>query len=217
MEDIKGIMEDLDDKILEELKQKAIERVVDDTDVTNVMEVDSEAIQREPNKEIQEIQTKTKIKKPRSAKQIAAFEKAKASRAANLKIKKELELEKKELKKVEKESIKVEIKQRLDRPNKISVQEPPSIKSPDLEKQPRYREQVVNNYYYYGVEGDSPAKPKRKKKKIIVPETSSEESESESESDAEEPISYKELQNYKESNDSQSQQQAPPKYKFNFV
>ena len=205
---MEDILEGLDDKILEELKQKAIERIDDDTDVNNVIEV-------EPNKEIQKTETKTKIKKPRSEKQIAAFSKAKASRAANLKIKKELELEKKELVKAEKEFIKHEIKQRLEKPNKISVQEPPSIKSPDLEKQPRYREQVVNNYYYYGVE-DSPAKPKRKKsRKIIVPETSS--SESESESDAEEPISYKELQNYKESHETIQSQQAPPKYKFNFV
>lgn len=205
---MEDILEGLDDKILEELKQKAIERIDDDTDVNNVIEV-------EPNEEIQKTETKTKIKKPRSEKQIAAFSKAKASRAANLKIKKELELEKKELVKAEKEFIKHEIKQRLEKPNKISVQEPPSIKSPDLEKQPRYREQVVNNYYYYGVE-DSPAKPKRKKsRKIIVPETSS--SEESEESDAEEPISYKELQNYKESHETIQSQQAPPKYKFNFV
>ena len=114
-------------------------------------------------------------------------------------------------------------------------------------EQPRYREQVVNNYYYYGTPppqaqqyyepgsvayGDptlreppvpaSAAKPKRgRQKKVVVKEPEPEtESESEEEiiySDPEEPQSYKELQNFDEEVERQSQPKQNNGLKFRFA
>jgi len=113
----------------------------------------------------------------------------------------------------------------------------------EVEEQPRYREQVVNNYYYYGTPppqaqqyyepepgsvayGDptlrEPVKPKRgRKKKVVVKEPEPEiESSSEEEiiySDPEEPQSYKELQNYDEEVERQSQPKQNNGLKFRFA
>ena len=117
----------------------------------------------------------------------------------------------------------------------------------EVEEQPRYREQVVNNYYYYGTPppqaqqyyepgsvayGDptlreppvpaSAAKPKRgRQKKVVVKEPEPEtESESEEEiiySDPEEPQSYKELQNFDEEVERQSQPKQNNGLKFRFA
>ena len=83
-------MDDIDEKILEELKQKAIERS-DDMEVTdNVIdeEVAPELAPEPPNEPVKEVK---KSKKVRSEKQNAAFEKARIKRAENLKIKKQKE------------------------------------------------------------------------------------------------------------------------------
>lgn len=229
-------MENTEHEILEELKKKSIERdddleIVDNTleeDVPVVLVADKEAKEaviaeaKEPPK---------KTKKQRSAKQIAAFEKARLKRAENLKIKKQMDAEKKEQKKAEKEQVKKEVEERLiakqskavpvpfaDRganPAQRQITENNTVRFQSPPGDVRYREQVVNNYYYYGHppphQGaqfdnyDSPKpKSKKKKKRIKRPPTpppveSSSESESESEvSEAEEPESYKELQNYQE-------------------
>jgi len=158
-----------------------------------------------------------KPKRQRSEKQKAAFEKARQKRAENLKIKKQLEAEKKEKQKKEKADIKEQVKQRIEEqkaPAPVS-----NVRFQDEE--PRYREQVVNNYYYYGqappgmdpryptyLEAEQPApvlKTRGRKKKPPPPPEPEPETESESEEEeviyygeAEEPQSYKELQNYTE-------------------
>tara|TARA_R110001606_G_scaffold119810_1_gene251225 strand:+ start:2699 stop:3346 length:648 start_codon:yes stop_codon:yes gene_type:complete len=102
-----------------------------------------------------------KVKKPRSEKQIAAFERAKQKRAENILLKKkqkeEAKIQKKELKKVKKETIAETILRDND-PNhgeyrEASVSHQPSISDPVIHtnpSRPTAREQVVNNYYYYG-------------------------------------------------------------------
>ena len=79
-------MEDLDEKIMAELKEKAIERT-DEIEITDNT-IDEELIDEQPASEPPQPVKKTK--KVRSEKQIAAFEKARLKRAENLKIKKEL-------------------------------------------------------------------------------------------------------------------------------
>jgi len=128
-----------------------------------------------------------------------------------------LEAEKKEKQKKEKADIKEQVKQRIEEqkaPAPVS-----NVRFQDEE--PRYREQVVNNYYYYGqappgmdpryptyLEAEQPApvlKTRGRKKKPPPPPEPEPETESESEEEeviyygeAEEPQSYKELQNYTE-------------------
>jgi hypothetical protein len=240
-------MEDLDNETIEELKAKAIERGGDEGDIaTN--EIDEElkepeltepiVVEQEPVKEVK------KPKRQRTEKQKAAFEKARLKRAENLKVKKQIEAEKKEAKKKEKEQVKKEVQERLSENHSMAETKKPAsmpqaveqrYKMPEVE--PRYREQVVNNYYYYGMtpsgnmEWQDPEPPpvqKRglrqgKQKKVVVkepePETASE-SESEEEiiySDPEEPQSYKELQNYDEEVERQSQSKPNNGLKFRFA
>jgi len=111
------------------------------------------------------------------------------------------------------------------------------------DEQPYQHQRVVNNYYYYGatpsgnMEWQDPrqhlqnyeppvpqAKPKRgRQKKVVVKEPEPEtETESESEeeivySDPEEPQSYKELQNYDEEVERQSQPKPNNGLKFRFA
>ena len=238
-------MEDLDQEIINELKKKAIERGEGDTEITT-NELDEElkepspepitVVEQEPPKEVK------KTKKQRSQKQIEAFEKARQKRAENLKIKKQLEAEKKEAKKAEKELVKKQVKERLEKKETLDLPPMPrglpqevnhiTQRYKEVEEQPRYREQVVNNYYYYGTpppevyHAEQQPKPKRGRKKKVKsppppPEPESESSsESEEEiiySDPEEPESFKELQNYNEDID----RQLPPKQnnslKFRFA
>ena len=156
-------MEDLNDDIIEELKQKAIERIVDEPVIDNDIQHDQEnltspeplpVLEEEPDKKVK------KPKKPRSEKQKAAFEKARIKRAENLKVKKELEAEKKQQKKQEKELVKKEVKERISqkdaRPEpKHNPTRPKDINRfqndlYDAPEQPFLGEKVVNNYYYYG-------------------------------------------------------------------
>tara|TARA_R100001086_G_scaffold247167_2_gene180770 strand:- start:586 stop:1299 length:714 start_codon:yes stop_codon:yes gene_type:complete len=237
-------MEALDEETMAELKAKAIERGGDESDIiTN--EIDEEL--KDPEETVQDVvveEPPQEVKKPkrqRSEKQKAAFEKARLKRAENLKIKKQIEAEKKEAKKKEKEQVKKEVQERLAENHSVKTASMPQpIEQRYEEPQPRYREQVVNNYYYYGADFQPPTytqsnpaiqyyepepeKPKRgRKKKVVVKEPEPEtESESESEeeivySDPEEPQSYKELQNYQE----EDERQLPPKQnnglKFRFA
>lgn len=200
-------MKDYDKEILDELKQKSIERS-DDDDI-QVNEIEEELLQ-EPTPLVEQPK---KSKRQRSQKQIEAFEKARIKRAENLKIKKQIEEEKKEAKKAEKELVKKEVKQRLiekEQPS-IDVYQPGKVEQVRKEPQPKYKEQVVHNYYYYGFSpqqvaqqglhppgpqvsfyDDSPKQKKRPKIKSPSPEIQS------SDSEAEEPQSYKELQKYTE-------------------
>ena len=217
-------MEDLDEQILDELKQKAIERS-DDLEIEETNELQEEL--KDPTTESplvveDEVPPPVKkTKKQRSQKQIEAFEKARLKRAENLKIKKQIEAEKKEAKKAEKELVKKQIEERLEQKKVLDL--PPTEEVDrtvrrfrEVEPEPRYREQVVNNYYYYGTpppEVHHEVKPKRGRKKKIKsppppePESSSEEEEEIVFSDAEEPESFKELQNYVE----EPERVAPPK------
>mgnify|MGYP003121269062 CR=1 FL=1 len=113
------------------------------------------------------------------------------------------------------------------------------------DEQPYQHQRVVNNYYYYGATPSGnmewqdptyhitnpatqyypepkPEKPKRgRQKKVVVKEPEPEtESESEEEivySDPEEPQSYKELQNYEEETERQSQPKPNNGLKFRFA
>lgn len=226
-------MENFDEQVIEELRKKAIERS-DDDDI-EVNEIEDELTQEQNSVELTPEKPK-KTKKQRSQKQIEAFEKARIKRAENLKIKKQIEEEKKEAKKAEKEQVKKEIKERLEKKEVLDL--PPTeevdkavrkykaeISSPRLteRREPKYREQVIHNYYYYGFSPQQVANqgltafatpqqrevsfydesPKQKKKQKVIynkkkkvkspsPEIQS------SDSEAEEPQSYKELQNYTE-------------------
>ena len=217
---MEGTIENLPDEIVEDLKQKAIERTGDDGDnLENNIDEDlidaeqSEVIQDPPTVEEAPVKQAKKPKRERSEKQKAAFEKARQKRAENLKIKKQLEAEKKEKQKKEKAEIKEQVKQRIEE----QKQPAPVSNVRFQDEQPRYREQVVNNYYYYhspppGVdpryptylEAEQPPAVKRgRKKKVNEPEPETESSESEEEEvidygPPEEPQSFKELQNYTE-------------------
>lgn len=218
-------MEELDEQTIQELKAKAIERGGDEGDIST-NEINEELIEQEPEPPtiVQEEPVK-EVKKPkrqRSEKQKAAFEKARLARAENLKIKKQIEAEKKQKQKEEKEQVKIEVKKRLSADNSMARQKEPVSMPQAVEQryqteQPRFREQVVNNYYYYGatpsgaMEWQDPEPPpvqkRGRKKKVVVKEpepeysSASEAEESEEEiiySDPEEPEIYKELQNYNE-------------------
>ena len=195
-------MKDLE-QVIEELRKKEIERSDDDDIQVNEIEEEPTPLVEQPKKS----------KRQRSQKQIEAFEKARIKRAENLKIKKQIEEEKKEAKKAEKEQVKKEVKQRLiekEQPS-IDVYQPGKVEQVRKEPQPKYKEQVVHNYYYYGFSpqqvaqqglhppgpqvsfyDDSPKQKKRPKIKSPSPEIQS------SDSEAEEPQSYKELQKYTE-------------------
>jgi phage-related minor tail protein len=239
---MEGNIEDLPHEIIEDLKQKAIERTGDDSDnIENNIDEELKDVEDSPNPPVVEDEPVKQVKKPkrqRSEKQKAAFEKARQKRAENLKIKKQLEAEKKEKQKKEKEQIKEQVKQRIEEqkaPAPVS-----NIRFQD--EQPRYREQVVNNYYYYGhlppqssaqlerypsyvMEQPEPPPVKRgRKKKVKQPEPEPEtESESEEEEvidygPPEEPQSFKELQNYTEEIERvDNRPPAHPKLKFRFA
>ena len=214
-------MKDLE-QVIEELRKKEIERSDDDDIQVNEIEEEPTPLVEQPKKS----------KRQRSQKQIEAFEKARIKRAENLKIKKQIEEEKKEAKKAEKEQVKKEVKQRLiekEQPS-IDVYQPGKVEQVRKEPQPKYKEQVVHNYYYYGFSpqqvaqqglhppgpqvsfyDDSPKQKKRPKIKSPSPEIQS------SDSEAEEPQSYKELQKYEEDYEEDYESQVvEQKLKFRF-
>ena len=247
---MEGSIDNLPDEIIENLKQKAIERTGDDgdNDENNIEEelLDSNySDEREPIPIMEEppVNQAKKPKKERSEKQKAAFEKARKTRAENLKIKKELEAEKKEQKQKQKEEIKKQVQERVQQ-----QKEPAPVSKVRFQKEePRYREQVVNNYYYYGdprvqgsaqlqrhpmyipdgeeefesVQEPSPPVKKRGRNKKPPPPVESSEEESEEEyeyGEAEEPESYKELQSHQDiDREPVYQEPAHPKLKFRFA
>jgi len=199
-------------------------------------ELESKSIERDEVQEIAEEQNQPvkRTKKTRSAAQIAAFEKAKEKRAANIALKKKQKEEEKTIIKEEKAIIKEKVKELTEGGLRLIKEktEPVDIpKKSQEEKQPvrevpqvyNPREQVVNNhYYYYGVPPPQhytePIEKKRKPKKPRPPTPSSSESEEEQyiQEPPEEPELYKELQNFKEP-EPQPQYQAPkPQLKFRF-
>ena len=185
-------MEDLEPEQIEELKQKAIERV-----------------ESEP-----ETAPPKKSKKIRSQAQKEAFERAKLKRAANIKLRQKLKEEEKALKKQTKIKITQRVKEELEQPKEVEVEpaEPqPKLvrqKSSVVEPQPQpyhhHQPAPVNNYYYYGAppvgpqhhyesEGGwlPPKQPKKKRGKKVRPPTPS--SSEEEQSDVDEPETYKDL------------------------
>jgi len=199
-------------------------------------ELESKSIERDEVQEIAEEQNQPvkRTKKTRSAAQIAAFEKAKEKRAANIALKKKQKEEEKTIIKEEKAIIKEKVKELTEGGLRLIKEktEPVDIpKKSQEEKQPvrevpqvyNPRDQVVNNhYYYYGVPPPQhytePIEKKRKPKKPRPPTPSSSESEEEQyiQEPPEEPELYKELQNFKEP-EPQPQYQAPkPQLKFRF-
>ena len=145
-----NIEKELDEKSIEKLKEMAISEPEPTPEPTP-----------EPVK---------KTKKIRSAAQIAAFEKARKARAEKIaqrkKDKQEVKIQKKEERKIVKEKVKEElnkpktsIKEKINidheenRPSKVSF-------TSDIRKEPVKsadpRDQVVNNYYYYGMAPPQP-------------------------------------------------------------
>lgn len=228
-------MEGLDEKIMDELKEKAIERSDDMAITDNTIDEEDTTLDppTEPLKEVK------KSKKVRSEKQKAAFEKARIKRAENLKIKKQLEAEKKEQKKKEKELVKQQVKERLENPDYPVLPatggtfgEAIQSKSNPIhrgQEEDRYgfREQVVNNYYYNYIPEEVEAPPPRKvrRKKKAPPPEPEPESETESEvsevsdvSEIDEPDTYRELQNPEEETYRQPiDKPEEPKFKFRFA
>ena len=158
-----------------ELESKTIERDVEVNEVIEPHEVIIEEVQPEPEPAKEKPK---KVKKPRSEKQIAAFEKAKQKRAEGIALRKQ----QKEDAKIEKKELKKKVVESFQKP---IVQEKP-VSKPVIHA-PHPREQVVNNYYYYGTGPPQPQHTytetieKKSRKKARPPTPSSSESESESE------------------------------------
>jgi len=207
-------MEDIE----KELESKSIER--DEVQIKEVIQAEQQG-QEEP--------VVKKTKKTRSAAQIAAFEKAKEKRAANIALKKKQKEEEKIIKKEKVKEFKEELTEgslRLIKEKTEPVENLKHEKQPvrDVPQSTNPREQVIqNHYYYYGVPPPQhytpqPEKKSRKPKKPRPPTPSSSESDSEEEfiqhqEPPEEPELYKELQNFKE-----PEPQTPkPQLKFRFA
>ena len=218
-------MEDLEDEQIEELKQKAIERV----DIEVVDEGDLNTPAPAPPK---------KSKKVRSEAQKAAFEKAKLKRAENIKLRQKQREEQKAIKKETKIKIKQILQEELEQPKeeeelakpqpKLVRQESRQIDPASLSNlhYPHHQPAPVNNYYYYGAppqhhyesEGgwlpQQPQKSKKKKPKKPRPPTPS----SSEEEEVDEPETYKDLHNYSEEPEPEQQYQAKiPKFKFSYA
>ena len=208
-------MEDIEPEVLEELAAKAIERDVEIKEVEPAEPAEQQTVtgDAEGCEAVTEAVTEpviepkpVKVKKPRSEKQKAAFEKARLKRAEGIasrkKQKEEDKVKKKELKKaplVEEQSV-----------PKPVINTPAS--TPALSHN---KDQVIqNHYYYYGVpppEHDYNKGKKKKKKSKRPPTPSSSESESESEEEyyKDEPPQQEQEQQY--------YQVPKPTYKFGFA
>ena len=197
----------------QELEAKSIERDEINIGDSNIKEIDapvaSEAVE-EP------VPTKPKVKKPRSEKQIAAFERAKQKRAESIALKKQQKEEEKIQKKEQKKELKSIAKEPEPEPEPI-IKEAPTRASTM-----RASEQIVNNYYYYGTGPPQPQQEAKRKKtrkaRAPTPPSSSEsESESETESEPDEPATYKKLQNYSPSEEKKNYQPPKSSLKFRFA
>tara|TARA_R110000851_G_scaffold171737_1_gene318047 strand:- start:841 stop:1416 length:576 start_codon:yes stop_codon:yes gene_type:complete len=185
-----------------ELESKTIERVeVEDVveDVVEEAEVADSLVEDTPPHTVSV--TPKKAKKPRSAKQIEAFEKARVKRAEGIaarKAKKEEDkIKKKEAKKEKLQDVPVVESQ-------VSVPKPVvNVTAPSNNP----RDQVIqNHYYYYGVpppnhDYNEPNKKNKKSSRKRPPTPSSSESESEEE----------------QQHEQQYYEQPKPSYKFGFA
>ena len=191
-------MEDIE----KELEEKSIERDVQ----VQITELGSEAEEPEVIEEAPKTPVK-KVKKARSEKQIAAFEKARLKRAEGIAARKKDKEEQKELKKeLKKNPLPSEVVPRISTVQEQSIPKPVIHPSPS-------REQVIqNHYYYYGVpppQHDNNVSNKKKKKSKRPPTPSSSESESsEEEESGGSNFVYDEPQ---------PQQYQPPKYQFSYT
>jgi hypothetical protein len=198
------------DDIEKELEAKSIER---DTNPEVDLEITEVPLGQGFTGEVLEVLEPPvkKVKKARSEKQIAAFEKARLKRAEGIALRKKEKQDNKELKKelkktplaTEEPSIEPSIVKEK------SVPKPVVNTSPSVAGSNTSREQVIqNHYYYYGVpppeHNYNEPKKKKKTKRPPTPEPSSSESESESEEEQEhkpQPVQY---------------QPQAPKYKFSY-
>ena len=181
-----------------ELESKTIERVEVEDVVEDVVE-EADLVEDTPPHTVSV--TPKKAKKPRSAKQIEAFEKARVKRAEGIaarKAKKEEDkIKKKEAKKEKLQDVPVVESQ-------VSVPKPVvNVTTPSNNP----RDQVIqNHYYYYGVpppnhDYNEPNKKNKKSSRKRPPTPSSSESESEEE----------------QQHEQQYYEQPKPSYKFGFA
>ena len=193
MEDIEA---ELESKTIERVE---VEDVVEDVEA-EVKEIAESLVEDTPPHTVSV--TPKKAKKPRSEKQIAAFEKARVKRAEGIaarKAKKEEDkIKKKEAKKVEKLQDVPVVESQVSVPKPVVNVTAPSNNP---------RDQVIqNHYYYYGVpppnhDYNEPNKKNKKSSRRRPPTPSSSESESEEEQPQEQ----------------QYYEQPKPSYKFGFA
>ena len=193
MEDIEA---ELESKTIERVE---VEDVVEEAEV-EVKEIAESLVEDTPPHTVSV--TPKKVKKPRSEKQIAAFEKARVKRAegiaARKKQKEEDKIKKKEAKKVEKLQDVPVVESQVSVPKPVVNVTAPSNNP---------RDQVIqNHYYYYGVpppnhDYNEPNKKNKKSSRRRPPTPSSSESESEEEQPQEQ----------------QYYEQPKPSYKFGFA
>ena len=190
-------MEDIE----KELEEKSIERDVQ----VQITELEPEVIEEAPIPEaVQAPAPVKKVKKARSEKQIAAFEKARLKRAEGIASRKKDKEEQKELKKeLKKNPLPSEVVPRISTVQEQSIPKP--VVQPSTSK-----EQVIqNHYYYYGVpppQHDNNVSNKKKKKSKRPPTPSSSESESSEEEEYEVKPQVAPLKQYQ-----------PPKYQFSYA
>ena len=186
-----------------ELESKTIERV-EVEDVVEEAEVADSLVEDTPPHTVSV--TPKKAKKPRSAKQIEAFEKARVKRAEGIaarKAKKEEDkIKKKEAKKEKLQDVPVSLEQE----SQVSARgAKPVVNVTTPSNNPR--DQVIqNHYYYYGVpppnhDYNEPNKKNKKSSRKRPPTPSSSESESEEE----------------QQHEQQYYEQPKPSYKFGFA
>ena len=191
-------MEDIE----KELEEKSIERDVQ----VQITELEPEVIEEAPIPEaVQAPAPVKKVKKARSEKQIAAFEKARLKRAEGIASRKKDKEEQKELKKeLKKNPLPSEVVPRISTVQEQSIPKP--VVNPSTTK-----EQVIqNHYYYYGVpppNHDYNESKKKKKRSKRPPTPSSSESES---SEEEDEVEVKPQQ-------APPQRYQPAKYQFSYA
>lgn len=191
--------------IEQELEKKSIERDGGDEEVeVQISELEPEVIEEAPKTPVK------KVKKARSEKQIAAFEKARLKRAEGIAARKKDKEEQKELKKeLKKNPLPAKVVPSVSTVQEHGVSKPVVQPSPGVASSRADRPEVIqNHYYYYGVPPpqdnhyNQSKKKNKKSKRPPTPDPSSSESES---SEEEEYVP------------SEPTIQLPPKYKFNYA
>ena len=133
---------------MEEIEQELNEKSIEKSDNIDVKVED-----------VQEKKPK-KTKKQRSQKQIESFEKARKIRAEKIAAKKKEKQEVKEEKKVKIKEFKQTLEQPAPRQSEVSHYSPGEHYAPHPEQRrgPK-KEQIVNNYFYYGMPPGAPSQP----------------------------------------------------------